>query len=176
MIRILYVCTGNTCRSPMAEYITQRLAREHNLSDQIIVSSAGVAALPGASITPAAASALTRRGIDGAERHQAARASQDRIADIDLILTMSAAHKETLVARYPEAKDRIYTLLEYVSTLSPLAIDANGENDNVTRHSPGSDIADPFGGDDDMYELTAAQIEAACRRLLEHLRVNLGKS
>ncbi len=163
----------------MAEYITQRLAREHNLSDQIIVSSAGVAALPGASMTPAAASALTRRGIDGAARHQAARASQDRVADIDLILTMSAAHKETLVARYPEAKDRIYTLLEYVSTLSHLTIDANGangENDNVTRHSPGSDIADPFGGDDDLYELTAAQIETACRRLLEHLRVNLGKS
>ncbi|MHB1682130.1 MAG: low molecular weight protein arginine phosphatase [Bacilli bacterium] len=171
MIRILFVCTGNTCRSPMAEYITLRLAKEYNLSDQISVSSAGVAALPGAAISPAAESALNRRGIEHGARHQATRATADRLADADLILTMSAAHKETLSARYPEANGRIHTLLEYVSSLPPLPESASDENSAPVNPSSGVDIADPFGGDEELYELTAVQIETACRRLLEHWRV-----
>ncbi|MHB1629966.1 MAG: low molecular weight protein arginine phosphatase [Bacilli bacterium] len=177
MIRILYVCTGNTCRSPMAEYITLRLAKEYDLSDQIRVSSAGVAALPGAAMAPAAVSALARRGVKNAETHQARRATGDRIANADLILTMSTAHKETLVARYPEARDRIYTLLEYVSSLPPsTAADAHDGRGAPNNRSRGFDIADPFGGGDDVYELTATEIEGACRRLLDHLRTQLGKS
>ncbi len=177
MIRILYVCTGNTCRSPMAEYITLRLAKEYNLSDRISVSSAGVAALPGAAMAPAAVSALARRGIENTEIHQAGRATEDRIANADLILAMSTAHKEALVARYPGARDRIYTLLEYVSSLPPsAAADVNDERGGFMNQSHGSDIADPFGGGDDVYELTAAEIEDAVRRLLDHLRTQLGKS
>lgn len=143
-MNILYVCTGNTCRSPMAAAIT--LARMAEASDRyadLAVASCGLYAAVGAPASEGAEKTLSRHGLTAAA-HQARQLTPDHIAAADLILTMTAAQAATLSQAFPQAAGRI----------RPLA---------------GQDISDPFGGSDADYERAYREIDAAVAALLETL-------
>ena len=145
MMKILFVCTGNTCRSAMAAAMMADIAEKNDLD--VLIDSAGVFADIGAPATDEAIRAMQKRGIY-LSGHRTKPLTDELIDMADLILVMTGAHKKLIEGM---AKDKVYTLTEY----------AGGEGD----------IPDPFGGDDEEYELTAAAIYDALVDIAEKLPV-----
>ena len=88
--RVLFVCTGNTCRSPMAEVIARRRVADLGWS-QVEVGSAGVGAFEGSAVSEGALRAAARNGLDLSD-HAASYMTPQLAADADLILTMTVSH------------------------------------------------------------------------------------
>lgn len=137
--RFLFVCTGNTCRSPMAEHLFLRLAREAGLDH--LASSAGTAAAAGMPLSRGAAAVFASRGM-GAVAHRARRVDAALLAEAASVFVMERAHRDELAARFPEAAAKIFVLRE-AAGLSPL------------------DVEDPVGADAAEYAACAASIEEA---------------
>jgi protein-tyrosine-phosphatase len=140
MRRVLFVCTGNTCRSPMAEAMFRAKAADLGIE----VKSAGVAAFDGQKASEHAIHALRERGIS--HDHVSQRLNEELIAWADIVLTMTASHKALVLSFFPQAAEKVFTLCEYVDI---------GDKD----------IADPFGGGLEIYQQCADEIEQALERL-----------
>ena len=146
--KVMFVCTGNTCRSYMAEYLYRHMLEERmaegNLSAcAIAVSSAGIFATDGSAGSHMAEEVLAEEfGIDGSA-HRATMLTFDGAHKADLILTMTEGHKLALLRAFPELKDKVYTLGEY---------------------GHGQDVQDPFMGSYPTYSACAHQII----ELIEH--------
>ncbi|BCV23041.1 low molecular weight protein arginine phosphatase [Moorella sp. Hama-1] len=108
---ILFVCTGNTCRSSMAAALAAHLAATRSLDANI--TSAGLAAREGEPATPAAVQALAEMGLD-LSSHRARQLTAAMVKEADLILTMEAGHRERILRDYPAARGKTFTLKEYV--------------------------------------------------------------
>jgi len=109
--RVLIVCTGNVCRSPMAMgLLRQRLAQD-GLDTEVSVSSAGVYGLDGSTASKPGVDVLAERGIDISE-HRARTVDRKEIADADLVLVMEEAQRRTLFYTYPEQLHKIFLLSE----------------------------------------------------------------
>ncbi len=144
MLKILFVCTGNTCRSSMAEILAKKMIADRGWQDRLSVSSAGIAALDGMPASPLAAAVMSRRGLD-LTGHKSRMAVAPLLAEADLILTMTEGHKTALAGQVSAGK--LFTLGEY-----------SGE--------PG-DIADPIDGSPEIYQQCADQLERLVTRALE---------
>ncbi|MBM7566550.1 low molecular weight protein arginine phosphatase [Paenibacillus sacheonensis] len=190
MKRILFVCTGNTCRSPMAEAMLRSLAQKRGVS--LEVRSAGVSTVDGLPVSTNAQSVLRRRDIH--HNNGSTALESGSITWADLILTMTASHKRHLLQRFPAAVDKTHTLLEFVhqdeegqrriAELESLYTDfqmkqaLGGQLTDAERRRlleleagiPSFDIADPFGGSVQIYEESAAEIEKALHKLLDRLQ------
>ncbi|WP_046212832.1 low molecular weight protein arginine phosphatase [Paenibacillus wulumuqiensis] len=189
MHRILFVCTGNTCRSPMAEAFMRKLAQERGIP--VEVRSAGVAAVDGMSVSHHAEAVLKDHQIY--DRLTSSSLTRDTIEWADLVLTLTGSHKQHVLSRFPAAAGKVYTLKEYVENdahvLSDLeeldslhasleirrALGEKIDSDEYERlieiqqRIPGFDIIDPYGGSRDDYEVAAADIRTALEKLLDKL-------
>jgi len=156
-MNILFVCTGNTCRSSMAEGIFKYLLKNKNI-DNINISSAGISAYEGEKANEKAISVLKSQGID-ITSHKARQITDNIIEASDLILTMTYSHKMTILKYAPKASKKVFTLREFANTF-------NEENteDNF-------DIDDPFGMDYNVYEQSMEEIKSE----LEKIIININK-
>lgn len=105
-MNVLFVCTGNTCRSPMAEALLK-----HRAPADMHVKSCGITAMSGAPASSQTAEVLREQGIE--MNHQASPISKELVQWADIILTMTASHKEIVWSNYPEGRKKTYTLKEF---------------------------------------------------------------
>jgi protein-tyrosine phosphatase len=148
--KILFVCTGNTCRSPMAEGGLRVLLKGRGIED-IEALSAGTAAIPGCPATLYASEALKTWDGD-ISTHKSRPLTPEMLEEVDLILAMTSNHYQTVISMLPEAKEKTYLLTKFPEP----GMDGEG-------------IADPIGGSLDMYNQTFLQIGEELGRILPDL-------
>src|SRR5512142_1493029 len=108
MPSILFVCTGNQYRSPIAAAYLRRLLKERGVEGWL-VASAGTWAVPGRPIFPDAAQAAAKLGVD-VRSHVTRLVDEAILSDHDLILVMEKGHKEALRVEFPAVRDRLFLL------------------------------------------------------------------
>lgn len=146
---ILFVCTGNTCRSPMAEALA-REDLERRGWRHVQVGSAGISAEPGTTATPEACAAVRRRGLE-LDAHSARLLTPELVEWADLILAMSPSHLRAVSRAGGEHK---------MSLIGDFAV---GSQDT------GRDVPDPFGRDEAAYEATLRALERLVHDSLDRL-------
>jgi tRNA threonylcarbamoyl adenosine modification protein (Sua5/YciO/YrdC/YwlC family) len=145
---ILFVCSGNTCRSPMAEVLARKIIAEKlGVDDEelekkgISVVSAGAMAMAGARATPQAVEAVRDMGID-LSKHRSRPLSVELINQADLIFTMGQSHARAVQMMVPSSAEKVHTL------------------------NPEGDIEDPIGSDVSVYQKLAGQLQGLIEQRL----------
>jgi len=142
---LLFVCTGNTCRSPMAEAIARGILAKRGGSIPVSVRSAGVFASAGSPATPEAVAAVRDMGFD-IPRHTSTPLSREMLADADVVFTLTQGHRQNVLSIDPTAANRI------------LVLDPSGQ-----------DVPDPIGQPQDAYTRTAQRIKQLVEKRLDEL-------
>ncbi len=150
-VRVVFVCWGNICRSPMAERIAERMAADEGVTGVRFTSAATSAEELGAPIDPRAVRVLERNGYRS-DLHQAHRITAEEIAEADLVVAMEDIHVSKMAGLAPEASN--------VALLTDFDPDAD----------PGSGVPDPWYGSASGFEETLAAIEAAMPGVLDRIR------
>ncbi|WP_117168410.1 low molecular weight protein arginine phosphatase [Paraliobacillus sediminis] len=195
MKNVLFICTGNTCRSPMAEAL---LKHKSNFE----VKSAGIFASNGSPASQGTIDALQTANIK--VEHQSQPVSEQLLDWADLILTMTMQHKQTVTMQYPQVHDKTYTLKEYTlldgqstweqlkkayvrleekralvvaekdqnqseQQLRAFLREDQDEIDRLEAELPNFDISDPYGGDAATYQQTLEEMDKYVDLLIETL-------
>jgi tRNA threonylcarbamoyl adenosine modification protein (Sua5/YciO/YrdC/YwlC family) len=155
-VLVVVVCTGNTCRSPMAELLMRdNLAKSLKCSLEeldergVVVMSAGIAAAPGCPPAAEAVQVMREQGLD-LSRHEAQPLTEQLVRHADLILPMTQSHMQSIVERWPESAGRTHLLMP-----------------------DRADVADPIGQSVGAYRHCAAQLTAGVKHHAEKLRKEL---
>lgn len=152
-VNILFVCSGNTCRSPMAEVLCQKAIAARlgcsvsELGDRRVkVQSAGASAFGGGPASGGAIEAVEKHGVD-LKGHLARSLDQALINQADHVYCMTQSHRDVVLSLVPEAQDKTQLLLE------------------------GRDIRDPFGGSGEEYQACANEIQSALETRMQEIEL-----
>ncbi|MGP4079379.1 arsenate reductase/protein-tyrosine-phosphatase family protein [Pseudalkalibacillus sp. R45] len=194
-MNILFVCTGNTCRSPMAEALLR-----HYSNGKIEVQSAGIYAAYGSPASAQSIEVLKDEGISC--NHKSQPLTEDLVEWADLILTMTTQHKQAIISQFPSKLKNVHTIKEHVSdheeTLDKLdevydkieqlrariyeTDDGNhaekqalftkmqdliAEAERLEQSMPVMDVSDPFGGPKELYCQTFKELDELVQKLTE---------
>lgn len=148
-MKILFVCTGNTCRSSMAEALAKKLLAERTGGkSDVQFLSAGIAAFPADRASREAVQAMSEKGIN-LQSHRATRLSRRHAQEADLILTMTRGHLAHVKNLFPQFAEKAFTLAEYAGSVS--------------------DVPDPIGQSLEEYRRCARRLEGLIARVLDKL-------
>ncbi len=155
-MNLLFVCTGNTCRSPIAEAMTDD-ALERSSTTGVKTKSAGTFACEDSEATPYAQQVMEEIGLS-LEKHRSQQITPELVKWADIILAMGKEQIEQLEAIAPDAKDKLHTLLGYVAGVYGDPIDHN------------YDVIDPFDEELEDYRACVEQLKGAVDKLAEKLK------
>ncbi len=150
---ILFVCSGNSCRSPMAEGLLESMLPD-DIKDKVIVESAGTLGIEGQPATPLAITVSEEFGID-ISQHRSRGLDRDLVEEADLILVMAPEHRDFIRRFYPSVQDNVFLLRQF-------GRDPSDPVDPI--------IEDPIGGDQEVYRGCIQLIHDELDRVLPTLR------
>lgn len=151
-MKIMFICTGNICRSAMAKGMMRKLVIENNINAEIY--SCGVYAQTGDFATYNAVEAAKEYNAD-ISSHRATNIRESKIEEMDLILCATTSHKQSVLYLYSNLQGKVYTMKEYAK------LDKNGQD---------MDIKDPWGYDEVVYRKCASEIEECLEKIVEILK------
>lgn len=144
--KVLFICTGNTCRSVMAEFLLHKLSRDKGLGWE--ARSCGVAAERYFQVPQGVRSALKAEGIEGVE-HTAQLVTRELLSWSDLALAMTPEHRAEVLDRFPEFRAKVHVLKPYAGIEGP------------------EGVADPIGQPDKIYAACCGEIRKALDAVIE---------
>jgi protein-tyrosine phosphatase len=168
-MRLLFVCSGNTCRSPLA--VAAWMAAAPAQGSSAVAESAGLGACHGAPATPEAVAVARGWGVD-LTRHQSRPLTPAMAQSADLILTMTPDQAEQIVRRYNIEPRRVRLLGEFAAPETRAnAVDLDAMIGEMSCfEDAGNAILDPFGGSLEAYQACATQIASAVNGLARALQ------
>ena len=151
-MKIMFICTGNICRSAMAEVMLKEMLIKQNRKD-IEVCSSGIYADTGEGSTFDAIEVLKEYQVD-LSKHRATKTKESEIEKMDIILCATMSHKIVIIQEYPELKEKIYTMREYAG---------------LVKEGIGYDISDPWGCGMATYRRCAQEIENCLKEIIKKI-------
>ena len=190
---VLTVCTGNICRSPLAEYLLREgLSRWQ----EVDVSSAGTGALVGHAMTDQTIAIAQRYGATEPDRHRARLLETEYLRNASLVIALTREHRREIVGMLPRGSRHTFTLRELARLLAAIQVsdletlaglpleDTAGRFEELVQVAASlrgyvappadaldDDVVDPYRRGDDIYELSAAQLVPAVRTILERFEL-----
>lgn len=147
---VLFVCTGNTCRSPMAEGLMLQALKERQ---DLTTASAGVAACPGSAASSETLQLLRQKGVE-LEGFRSQAVTDELLEQASHVFTMTEGHLAMLISRFPEHEDKYHLLREF---------------SGIKDKREGIDVPDPIGMGEAAYEEVAKVLEAAIPNIIAYV-------
>ena len=149
---VLFVCTGNSCRSVMAEGLFKKAVEGRQ--DQYVVGSAGVAAMDGYPSTLETIRALKRQGVD-MSGHRSRRLTREMVRLADKIFVMERLHKSMILEAWPEAGEKVHLLTEF--------------SESRPSSDQAQDVPDPIRGTDEYYNGILEIVNRCIERIVKEV-------
>ena len=157
---VLFVCTGNTCRSVMAEGIFKKMLKERAEDNtRLNIISAGIFALSGISPTSEAISVMFEQGID-ISQHHAQELQEELIKKADKILVMTNEHKEYIHKEFPFAQNKTFLLKKFT---------LNNKSESNQNNEKNYEIIDPIGRKIEFYRIVARELKKNLEIILDKI-------